>query len=180
MDDLSFLQHLDMEAIEELYDKYRTDPDSIDPSWKHFFQGFDLARRDPGRSERESLTFEEEFRVINLINGYRKRGHLFTRTNPVRTRRKYFPTLDLENYGLSEKNLPVAYHAGKEIGIGKAPLSEIIEYLKKTYCGHVGSEYMFIRNPERLRWLQERIEKGQNHDSTAGCPGDLVSSSAVR
>ncbi|RPI44487.1 MAG: 2-oxoglutarate dehydrogenase E1 component, partial [Bacteroidetes bacterium] len=162
MDDLSFLQNLDPGAIEDLYNKYREDPDSVDVSWKYFFSGFDLARRDPGVTDHETLRIEEEFRVINLINGYRKRGHLFTQTNPVRTRRKHFPTLDLENYGLSEENLPVSYHAGMEIGIGKAPLTEIVDYLKRTYCGHVGCEYMFIRDPDRLEWLQERIEKGQN------------------
>jgi len=162
MADLSFLQHLDTEAIEELYQKYREDPGSIDPSWHHFFQGFDLARRDFSHPESESLTFDEEFKVINLINGYRKRGHLFTETNPVRTRRKYFPTLDLENYGLSEANLDTLYHAGREIGCGKAQLRDIIDYLKKTYCGHIGSEYMFIRSPEKLNWLKERIEKETN------------------
>ena len=117
MDDLSFLQNLDTEAIEELYQNYRRDPASVDPSWHHFFQGFDLARRDYSHPESESLTFDEEFKVINLINGYRKRGHLFTHTNPVRSRRKYFPTLDLENYGLSEENLETQYYAGKEIGL---------------------------------------------------------------
>ena len=162
MDDLSFLQNLDSEAIEELYINYRKDPDSVDPSWHHFFQGFDLARRDYSHPESASLTFDEEFRVINLINGYRKRGHLFTQTNPVRTRRKYFPTLDLENYGLSEENLETQYYAGKEIGCGKAKLKDIVDYLKKTYCVHIGSEYMFIRNPEKLDWLKERIEKDQN------------------
>ncbi len=162
MDDLSFLQHLDSEAIEELYQKYREDPGSVDQSWHHFFQGFDLARRDFSHPESESLTFDEEFKVINLINGYRKRGHLFTETNPVRTRRKYFPTLDLENYGLSGDNLDTFYHAGREIGYGKMQLREIVDHLKKTYCGHIGSEYMFIRNPEKTRWLKEQIEKDQN------------------
>ena len=162
MDDLTFLQHLDSEAIEELYQKYREDPGSIDNSWHHFFQGFDLARRDFSHPESESLTFDEEFKVINLINGYRKRGHLFTETNPVRTRRRYFPTLDLENYGLSEANLDTYYHAGREIGCGRALLRDIVETLKKTYCGHIGSEYMFIRSPEKLNWLKERIEKEQN------------------
>ncbi len=164
MDELSFLQNLDTEAIEELYQKYRKDPDSVDPSWHHFFQGFDLARRDFSHPESESLTFDEEFKVLNLINGYRKRGHLFTHTNPVRTRRKYFPTLDLENYGLSEKSLDTAYHAGREIGCGKAPLRDIVDHLKKTYCGHIGSEYMFKRNPEQVKWLSDRIEKGQNRN----------------
>jgi 2-oxoglutarate dehydrogenase E1 component len=162
MDDLSFLQHLDQEAVDELYQKYREDPNSIDPSWHHFFQGFDLARRDFSHPESESLTFDEEFKVINLINGYRKRGHLFTETNPVRTRRKYFPTLDLENYGLSESNLDTSYHAGREIGCGKAKLRDIVSYLKQTYCGHVGSEFMFIRNPQKTAWLTERIEKSSN------------------
>jgi 2-oxoglutarate dehydrogenase E1 component len=170
MDDLSFLQHLDTEAIEELYQKYRKDPGSIDPSWHHFFQGFDLARRDFSHPESESLTFDEEFKVINLINGYRKRGHLFTETNPVRIRRKYFPTLDLENYGLSEENLDTYYHAGREIGCGRAKLRDIVDYLKKTYCGHIGVEYMFIRNPEKISWLKERIEKGQNR--TEFTPGE--------
>jgi len=165
MDDLAFLQHLDTDAIEELYQKYRKDPDSIDPSWHHFFQGFDLARRDFSHPESESLTFDEEFKVINLINGYRKRGHLFTQTNPVRTRRKYFPTLDLENYGLSEDNLDTPYHAGREIGCGRAPLREIVESLKGTYCGQIGSEYMFIRHPEKLNWLKERIEQNRNRSS---------------
>jgi 2-oxoglutarate dehydrogenase E1 component len=162
MDDLSFLQHLDTEAVDELYQKYREDPDSIDPSWHHFFQGFDLARRDFSHPESESLTFDEEFKVINLINGYRKRGHLFTETNPVRIRRKYFPTLDLENYGLSESNLETTYHAGREIGCGKASLGDIVHHLKQTYCGHIGSEFMFIRSPEKTAWLTERIEKGSN------------------
>ncbi len=162
MDDLSFLQHLDLEAVEELYQKYRKDPGSIDPSWHHFFQGFDLARRDYSHPESESLTFDEEFKVINLINGYRKRGHLFTETNPVRTRRKYFPTLDLENYGLSDENLDKMYHAGMEIGCGKAPLREIVDHLRRIYCGHIGSEFMFIRKPEKVNWLKERIEKGLN------------------
>jgi 2-oxoglutarate dehydrogenase E1 component len=162
MDDLSFLQSLDSAAIEELYQSYRKDPASVDPSWHHFFQGFDLARRDYSHPESESLTFDEEFKVLNLIDAYRKRGHLFTHTNPVRTRRKYFPTLDLENYGLSENNLDAAYHAGREIGCGKAPLRDIVETLKRTYCGHIGSEYMFIRVPEKINWLKEHIEEGGN------------------
>jgi len=162
MDDLSFLQSLNSEAIEELYRKYRENPESVDPSWHHFFQGFDLARRDYSHPESESLTFEEEFKVLNLINGYRKRGHLFTHTNPVRTRRKYFPTLDLENYGLAEANLDTPYHAGREIGRGKIPLRNIVDSLKLTYCGHIGSEFMFIRIPEKIAWLTEHIEQGNN------------------
>ena len=87
------------------------------------------------------------------------------RTNPVRTRRKYFPTLDLENYGLEENDLEKEFHAGRELGIGKTTLRNIVDYLNQTYCGSIGSEYMFIRNPEKIRWLQERIETNMNRSN---------------
>jgi 2-oxoglutarate dehydrogenase E1 component len=104
----------------------------------------------------------KEFRVINLIQGYRSRGHLFTRTNPVRIRRKYSPTLALENFGLSEADLDTVFQAGTEIGIGPAPLRRIVEHLKDTYCRAIGAEFMYIRAPEKVRWLQQRMESTRN------------------
>ncbi|PID92696.1 MAG: 2-oxoglutarate dehydrogenase E1 component [Bacteroidetes bacterium] len=165
MDGLSFLQQLDAEAIEALYQQYKDDPASVEPSWHHFFQGFDFARRDYLSSDSDIPPVDEEFKVINLINAYRKRGHLFTKTNPVRARRKYFPTLDLENFGLREEELDKVFHAGKEIGIGSTTLRQIIDHLEKTYCGHIGSEFMFIRIPEKVDWLTSKIEKDKNRSS---------------
>lgn len=149
-DDFSFLGGLDIEAIEALYRDYQKDPGSVEESWRQFFKGFEFARHDFSESV-VSETVDKEFKVINLIDGYRKRGHLFTKTNPVRTRRKYFPTLDLENYGLSDEDLDTVFHAGKEIGIGPAKLSDILSHLQQTYAGTVGAEYMFIRSPEKLK-----------------------------
>ncbi|HYW94861.1 MAG TPA: 2-oxoglutarate dehydrogenase E1 component [Bacteroidales bacterium] len=163
MDDLSFLGNGEIDAIEELFEQYQKDPESLDPSWQKFFLGFNFAVKNVKTGEIHTETFDKEFKVINYIDAYRKRGHLFTRTNPVRTRRKYFPTLDLENYGLEESDLDLEFYAGREIGIGKASLRNIIGYLNQTYCGSIGSEYMFIRNPEKIRWLQEKIETNRNH-----------------
>ncbi|HKK62957.1 MAG TPA: hypothetical protein VJ951_10360, partial [Bacteroidales bacterium] len=146
MDKFSYLGNIDIDLIEKMYQQYQTNPESIEPSWKKFFEGFDFARTQFNGEFSEA--FDKEFKVINLINGYRKRGHLFTKTNPVRTRRKYFPTLDLENYELSNDDLDTQFFAGKEIGIGKASLREIVDHLEKTYCSAIGSEYMFIRKPE--------------------------------
>ncbi len=162
MDDLSFLGNGEIDAIEELFEKFRNNPEALDPSWQKFFQGFNFAVRNANKGELHSDTFDKEFKVINYIDAFRKRGHLFTPTNPVRTRRKYFPTLDLENYGLSENDLDLEFHAGREIGIGKTTLRKIVDYLNQTYCGSIGSEYMFIRSPEKTRWLQERIETNMN------------------
>ena len=128
MSKFPYIGNLDISVIEQMYQEYQTDPDSLDQSWQSFFEGFEFSRTK--FSGEFSDAFDKEFKVINLINAYRKRGHLFTTTNPVRTRRKYFPTLDLENYELEEADLEQEFYAGKEIGIGKARLSEIVDYLE--------------------------------------------------
>ena len=169
MDELSFLGSGEIESIEKLYQQYRKDPDSIDKSWQMFFKGFEFARKTyPGTDKEETLNLDKEFRVINLINGYRRRGHLFTKTNPVRARRKYTPTLDLENYGLEENDLDTIFQAGREVGMGTCSLRDIISFLDETYCRSIGSEYLFIRHPEKIDWLQKKIEttRNQTHYST--------------
>ncbi|MDB2625419.1 2-oxoglutarate dehydrogenase E1 component, partial [Flavobacteriaceae bacterium] len=105
----------------------------------------------------------KEFLVVDLINGYRTRGHLFTKTNPVRDRRKYTPTLDIENFGLSKNDLDSIFNAGEIVGIGPKKLSEIIGHLERTYCDSIGVEYMYMRNPEKLTWWKDRLIVNDNH-----------------
>lgn len=158
MGNFSFIDNSNPEHIEGLYAMYKSDPSSVDFGWQKFFEGFEFARTDfTGISE-----MPDEFKVINLINGYRQRGHLFTKTNPVRTRRKYLPTLDIENFGLKQEDLQREFEAGKEIGIGKNTLKNILTSLQLTYCRSVAIEYMHIRTPEMLEWLRERMETSQN------------------
>ncbi len=163
MDRFSYLHAADPGAVEELYKKFLEDPDSIDVSWRQFFDGFEFARKHyPVGKKREEAVYPSEFKVINLINGYRQRGHLFTRTNPVRTRRKYTPTLDIENFGLSQTDLDQTFEAGHEIGIGKATLRQILDHLQQTYCQSVGAEFFYVRNPEIRAWLQDKMERTRN------------------
>jgi 2-oxoglutarate dehydrogenase E1 component len=84
MDELSYIGNADPSAIDYLYKQYQKDPDSVDLGWKKFFEGFEFAQTN---FEKEGIipeNFQKEFKVINLIDGYRSRGHLFTKTNPVR------------------------------------------------------------------------------------------------
>ena len=143
MDKFSYINNGDVEAIENLYQQYLNNPTEVDQSWQDFFKGFDFSRAQFGEQGDIPENFQKEFKVINLINGYRSRGHLFTETNPVRTRRQYRPTLDLENFGLTEADLEVEFAAGSEVGIGKAKLKDIIAHLKATYTRSIGIEYMF-------------------------------------
>ncbi|MGI6074054.1 MAG: 2-oxoglutarate dehydrogenase E1 subunit family protein [Fermentimonas sp.] len=152
---------LDLEAIEELYKKYLENSDSVDESFKYFFQGFDLATANfpikPGGSYESEGKSKKEINVLRLINGYRRRGHLFTKTNPVRERRSYSPTLDLENFGLSDADLDVEFQAGDEVGLGRAKLRDIIALLQETYCASIGVEYRYMTKPEKVTWLQEKM-----------------------
>jgi 2-oxoglutarate dehydrogenase E1 component len=148
--------------VEELYSKYKTDPESIDIQWRKFFEGFDFAQKEYPLKTGSQTQTSDEFKVINLINDYRRRGHLFTRTNPVRKRRKYTPSLDIENYGLTKSDLEKEFHAGNEIGIGTAKLKDIVAFLEETYCNNIGVEYMFIRDLTMVNWLRNHFEKTHN------------------
>lgn len=157
MDDLSYLSNADVNAIDELYARYKQDPESVDYGWRKFFEGFQFASTSyDGGGVTENM--HGEFKVLNLIEGYRSRGHLFTLTNPVRERRTYTPPLDFEHFGLTEADLDKEFQAGEEIGIGKSKLRDIIDHLDETYCRHIGFEYNYIRKPETRQWIKDRIE----------------------
>ena len=140
-----------------MYARYRKDPDSVDRTWRLFFAGFDLSLAQYGEDSASPATLKE-FKVLDLVHGYRTRGHLFTQTNPVRDRRTYAPTLALENFDLAESDLDTVFQAGSEVGIGPATLRDIVSHLESTYCHSIGIEYMYIREPERLKWVREHIE----------------------
>ncbi|MAM19757.1 MAG: 2-oxoglutarate dehydrogenase E1 component [Christiangramia sp.] len=176
MERFSFLNAAHTAYLAELYDQYLQHPDSVEPSWRAFFQGFDFGKESSNGISEEVLEeaqmdFAEgevpeqvvkEFQVIRLIDGYRTRGHLFTKTNPVRERRKYSPTLDIENFGLEQKDLDTVFNAGEILGIGPKPLKDIITHLQKVYCQSIGIEYMYIRKPEEIEWIQDKLNINEN------------------
>lgn len=173
MDKYSFLNAAHTSFFSELYKKYVTNPDSVEPSWRAFFQGFDFGQE--SLSDEDGATalnaaqteipqsLQKEFQVVKLIDAYRGRGHLFTKTNPVRERRKYTPTLDIENFGLTNNDLGTVFTAGEILGMGPSTLENIIKHLTSIYCDAIGVEYMYIRNPDRLEWIQQWLNVNDNH-----------------
>ena len=170
MDKYSFLNAIHPEQISELYATYLKTPDIVEPSWRAFFQGFDFGIESGSVADGLGITGADtvpenvlnEFKVIKLIDGYRSRGHLFTKTNPVRERRKYQPTLGLENFGLQQSDLQTEFEAGSIIGLGKTTLAVIVGHLEAIYCNSIGVEYMYIRNPEEIKWIQNWINTNDN------------------
>ncbi|WP_338357731.1 2-oxoglutarate dehydrogenase E1 component [Yeosuana marina] len=171
MDKYSFLNAAHTSYFSELYEQYLHNPDSVEPSWRAFFQGYDFGTENydldgemiEGVSTQVPEYVQKEFQVLRLIDGYRTRGHLFTRTNPVRSRRTYEPTLDLENFKLSDGDLDTVFKAGEVLGIGAQPLREILVHLNRIYCSSIGVEYMYIRNPEVIQWWQDKLNVNDNH-----------------
>ncbi len=162
MDKFSFVGNADVSSVEALYQQYLQDPNSVDESWNHFFQGFEFSRTSYEESGDIPENVSKEFKVLDLIHGYRTRGHLFTKTNPVRERRKYNPTLSIENFGLDQSDLDVVFQAGSAVGIGSTTLRNIIAHLEETYCESIGVEYKYIRDPEKINWLEEKMEGSKN------------------
>lgn len=164
MNKLSYLNNANSAYIDSLYYSYKEDPDSVDFGWQKFFEGFDFGRgSEAGVVSAETPDhFLKEIKVLNLINGYRQRGHLFTKTNPVRERRAYFPGKELITFGLDDSDLETVFNAGVEVGIGPAKLKDILALVEQTYCQSIGVEYKYVRNPEKLKWFELRMESERN------------------
>jgi len=179
MDKFTYIANAHVAYLDEMYASYKNDPSSIDPSWKEFFDGFDFAlthyegvtvpvaanassEAQPARLSGTIMhvdSLPKEIRVRAMIHAFRSRAHLRSKTNPVRERRDRKPLIDPENFGLAQEDMQTIFEAGKEIGIGAATLSKILESLKTIYEGPMGFEFLYIRNAEMLDWFKSKIEK---------------------
>lgn len=171
MKDFSYLMSSHPSYIESLYSEYVSNPESVDPEWKKFFEGFDFAVSKAsmnGSADAGSETSSEpmssgqilkEFGVFRLIRSYRKRGHLVATTNPIRPRKDRHAQLDLAHFGLSEADMDTKFAAGSFIKMGNATLRDILAKLKRVYAGHVGIEYTYINNQETCEWVENQFEE---------------------
>nr|MDQ3394973.1 thiamine pyrophosphate-dependent enzyme [Bacteroidota bacterium] len=167
MDKFSYISNAHSNYLEELYNSYKDDPQSVDPSWQKFFEGFEFAQQNQNGSAKppkvspssETGVSEKEIQVRNLIHAYRTRGHLRSNTNPVRKRKDRKALLDISDFNLEESDLDTEFDVGKIIGVGRASLRKIVESLKYIYEGTVGFEYMYIREPEILEWFKIKCER---------------------
>ncbi len=163
MDKYTYIANAHGNYIEELYQSYKNDPQSVDESWQKFFEGFEFSQKDFGENGKaqETRVSSKETQVRNLIQAYRMRGHLKSKTNPVRDRRPHDARISLEEFGLKQEDLKEEFSIGQEIGLGKTSLKNIIEALDKTYIGSIGFEYMHIRDPKIVDWFIDKAESSK-------------------
>ncbi|MCP9766226.1 2-oxoglutarate dehydrogenase E1 component [Lacihabitans soyangensis] len=168
MDQFSYIANGDVAALESLYQQYLQNPESVDASWQYFFKGFEFSKswnaESPAPtaavssdSEKERIFKERE--VVHLIRGYRSRGHMMSKIDPLYSNRKYNANLDLAYFQLSEKDLDTVFEAGVEVFGRPATLREIETSLKTIYGGKIGFEYLFIRDRKIKSWFRRKIEK---------------------
>ena len=175
MDRFSFLNAASTAFFAELYDQYLHSPDSVEPSWRSFFQGFDFANEySDGPVEQLSNAYagaegsgmaneglKKEFAVLKLIEAYRTKGHLITKTNPLLERPVDVPDLSLERFGLSSADLSTVFDAAQSVQLPKSTLQQIIQHLETTYCETTGVEYMYIPDEEKVAWISRYFESKQ-------------------
>lgn len=176
MKDFSYITNSHPEFIENLYKDFLSNPTSVDPELKKFFEGFDfaigngkahvngtngtaVAATNGVASAEGTEDWKKELAVYRLILGYRNKGHLVAKTNPIRERKDRDANIDLGFYKLGEEDLDKTFQIGERIGIGPAKLRDILSHLQKVYAHHVGIEYKYISNQTKVDWLTNEMEK---------------------
>lgn len=188
MKDFSFITNSHPSYIEGLYQDYVKNPDAVDPEFRKFFEGFDFAVTQ-GRSSTvngsngtvvangspngtytvagpartmttaDGVDWKKELGAYRLILGYRNKGHLLARTNPIRPRKDRGANLDLAFFGFTEEDLDKNFFAGNLIGLGTTTLRAILTHLQQCYAGHVGIEFKYISDQKQIDWLTTEMEK---------------------
>ncbi len=161
-----YLKSINAEYIDELYTKYIEAPDSIDPSWRYFFDGIYLGEASVLAQEittdlapqAGTGPLSEELKVFRLIQAYRNYGHLVANTNPLHAAPAQAPELDLSLFELNETNLSQTFSSAKFLGLEPCSLSQIIAHLKKIYSSTVGIELLQIQNSYERSWIEKKIE----------------------
>ena len=190
MDKYSFLNAANTQFFADLYDQYLENPDSVEASWRAFFQGFDFARESYGDDffqesvpqEVSTVTapvassvastpqaapvpvsgkVEKELQVLNLIKAYQRQGHLLAQIDPLKERKAPQVSLSLEKFGLSQADLSTVFDAAKEIHLAPSPLSVILKKLEDTFTKSIAIEFEYLDNEEEKKWFQEKIYSGE-------------------
>ncbi|RFM28645.1 2-oxoglutarate dehydrogenase E1 component [Deminuibacter soli] len=172
MKDFSYITNSHPAYIENLYKDYIANPTNVDPELKKFFEGFDFAlgtvngNGAAAGTSVDSAQLSKEFSVYQLIQAYRKKGHLIAKTNPIRPRKDRHANLELKYFGLTDADLAGSFEAGKFIGLGKASLKNIIARLEQVYASSVGVEFSSLNDSERAAWVQKAAEERLNQPVT--------------
>jgi len=179
----SYLFGANAPFIEELYESYLADPDSVPQEWRRYFdqlqqlpgaadvahepirQSFVKLVKAPRQVVADAATpsvataAKKQVWVLQLANNYRRMGLRHANLDPLkRSEKPNVPELDPAFYGLEESDMEQVFNTASMFGPDKMPLREIVRALRETYCGTIGAEFWFIADGAQRRWIQQRLE----------------------
>ena len=191
----SYLYGANAPFVEELYEAYLDDPDTVAPEWRRYFD--QLQQEDIGRDVAHAPVIESFIRlaknkssaavaiagsqavthekkqvsVLQMINAYRFLGVRNADVEPLkRFDKPVIQELDPAFYGLGEADMDQTFNSGSLVGPEQMPLRDILRAVRETYCGSIGAEYMYISDVQQKRWIQARLEGPRSQPSY---PNDL-------
>src|SRR5213075_2348313 len=185
MKDFSYITNSSPAFIENLYEDFVKDPGSVDPEFRKFFEGFDFAisnikpiTNGAPRAEKIEVpgleptvgenNWLQEIQVYRMILGYRNKGHLVAKTNPIRERKDRGANLDPGFFGFTENDLDKTFQAGNLIGSGTTTLRKIIQHLQNCYASTVGVEFKYISDQKKVDIFEFNSHSKHNNFANAG------------
>jgi 2-oxoglutarate dehydrogenase E1 component len=161
-----FATRANLDLLEENYERWQKDPESLDPSWLAFFEGFELgdlklrngAAAMAAAAPAELVDQPLQTRVDGLVYAYRTLGHTVARIDPLAEKRPQNPLLSLRELGFSEKDLDLVVSSKFFFDGRKMTLREMIALLESIYAESIGSEFQHIQNPRIRNWVRHRLE----------------------
>ena len=188
--------------IEELYEQYKSNPSSVDVSWREVFSQFSgegkkiawvkpknkiIGQPDPDALPAKAANKNEpktavdsasadSIRALQLIRAYRERGHILANLDPLNlTPQNPGADLDPATYGFTDADYDRPIFLNGQLGLEKATLREILAVLQYTYSSNIGFEYSHIQDPEQRAFLRDTIEYARGHGNfTAEQKKDLL------
>ena len=161
MNPVSVSERANASIIEEYHQRWLDNPDSVDPTWRAFFQGFTLGSNGQAPAQAPAGAVVDSVKqsgVYYLISAYRSIGHIQSHLDPLNDPPLPSPKLLPAHFRLGDADLDTVFDVGNFLGGGQFKLRDILAALNQIYCGHVGVEYAHIQDQDARRWLQERIE----------------------
>jgi 2-oxoglutarate dehydrogenase E1 component len=168
MNSLPLSTRANSEVIEAAYNAWLANPDSVDPTWRAFFQGFSLGSSGDSINAVAAsggvkvIDSYKQAQIIRYINAHRSHGHLEAHLDPLGEKPAPHPKLNLAHFGLEDSDLDESFTLTNFQGGGQKKLRDIQAAVKRTYCGTIGVEYMHVQDHDAREWLQKRMESAEN------------------
>src|SRR3954447_185646 len=166
----SIAARANLELLEENYLRWQKNPESVDPGWSAFFEGFELGnlplRNGAAPKRHEATESPLQTRVDGLVYAYRTLGHTVAKINPLADKRPENPLLSLRELGFSEKDLDLRVSSKFFLDNRPMTLREMIAALQAIYAGPIGAEFQHIQNTRIRNWVRHRLESRPAKEST--------------